>query len=581
MMKKLWQMISVKLSIYIVLLGALIIGSGCVAGYINYTRVIEKMYNDKAYSIAYTAMEKIDGNLIEEYYRRIRSAKDAEETKTVSQEIQSEQAYQDILKELTILREKMEANYIYMGDLSDERGNVGSDIEYMMDVDNPNDQFPAFVPGDKGKINKDFLEDARYIYDTGKRSDNYFYSHSAFGYNTSAIVAIRNDENKTVALLGVELAMTTLQRARKDFLFSMIFVGVILTAVIVAAFFYYIRKTMIVPIEIIKEEAESFIKNETTISKRLKEISTGDEIQSLSESLYQMQNDIISYIDNLTAVTAEKERISAELNVATQIQADMLPNIFPPFPSRTEIDIIASMEPAKEVGGDFYDFFLIDENHLALVIADVSGKGVPAALFMVISKTLLKNQALMGLSPKEILMSVNNQLCENNEADMFVTVWLGILDLNTGVLTASNAGHEYPAICRDGGSFELLKDKHGFVLAGMEDVPYQEYEIKLEPGDTLFVYTDGVAEATNHENELYGTDRMLAALNQDSKASPQRLLTVVREEIDAFVGSAEQFDDITMLSLRYHGKGGEQNENVTNKDSGYGGELGGSVEVSQ
>ncbi len=246
----------------------------------------------------------------------------------------------------------------------------------------------------------------------------------------------------------------------------------------------------------------------------------------------------------------QKERIGAELHVATQIQASMLPCIFPAFPQYEEFDIYASMNPAREVGGDFYDFFLVDQDHLALVIADVSGKGVPAALFMMITKTLLKNAAQSGFSPGEAMESLNNQLLENNEAEMFVTVWLGIYEISTGKLTAANAGHEYPALKRAGGRFELYKDKHGFVMAGMEDVVYREYTLKLHAGDMLFVYTDGVAEATDKNDELYGTERMVAALNRTPDADARALCEAVREDINRFVGDAEQFDDITMLALR-------------------------------
>ena len=261
-------------------------------------------------------------------------------------------------------------------------------------------------------------------------------------------------------------------------------------------------------------------------------------------------------LEKQAADSSARQRIETELNVATQIQADMLPSIFPAFPERSEFDIYAGMTPAKEVGGDFYDFFLVDEDHLALVIADVSGKGVPAALFMVIAKTLLKNAVQMGSSPKEALEKVNNQLCENNEAEMFVTVWLGVYEISTGRLTAANAGHEYPAIRRAGGQFELLQDRHGFVLAGMENARYREYQLEIGVGDTLFVYTDGVAEATDEANTLYGTDRMLAALNRNCELGPEKLLHQVKADIERFVGAAPQFDDITMLSLQR--KGGQE-----------------------
>ncbi len=273
------------------------------------------------------------------------------------------------------------------------------------------------------------------------------------------------------------------------------------------------------------------------------------EIGHLARNFNKMSTELKEYIRNISVITAEKERLGAELSVATNIQASMLPSIFPAFPTYKEFDIFASMTPAKEVGGDFYDFFLVDEDHLAMVMADVSGKGIPAALFMVISKTLLKNCAQTGISPHEVLEKVNNQLCEGNDAEMFVTVWLGVYEISTGHLRAANAGHEYPVLKRANGEFELVKDVHGFVLAGMEGVRYKEYELQLEEGDKLFVYTDGVAEATNASDELYGTDRLLDLLNNNKETDVQQLLVEVKADIDLFAGDAPQFDDITMLAF--------------------------------
>ena len=245
----------------------------------------------------------------------------------------------------------------------------------------------------------------------------------------------------------------------------------------------------------------------------------------------------------------EKERITTELNTATKIQADMLPR---EFPDSDIFDLYASMDPAKEVGGDFYDFFMTDENHIALVMADVSGKGVPSALFMVIAKTLIKNRAQMGGTPGEILRDVNDQLCEGNEAGLFVTVWLAVIDVTTGKGLAANAGHEHPALMHDG-RFGLVEYKHSLVLAAYEGMRFREHEFALSPGDCLFVYTDGVPEATNKDKEMFGAERMLSALNRDPQAVPEALLRSVREDIDAFVSDAEQFDDITMMCFRYKG----------------------------
>ena len=285
---------------------------------------------------------------------------------------------------------------------------------------------------------------------------------------------------------------------------------------------------------------------------------TDDEIEILAESFATLSKRTRDYIAQIAQITAEKERIGTELALATRIQADMLPNLYPAFPDRKEFDIYATMTPAKEVGGDFYDFFLVDEDHLCMVMADVSGKGVPAALFMMASKIILANNAMLGKSPAKILEDTNAAICSNNREEMFVTVWLGILEISTGKLTAANAGHEYPVICKPDGSFELFKDKHGFVIGGMDGVRYKEYELQMEPGSMLFVYTDGVPEATNAQNELFGTGRMIDALNQDKSAPPEQVLENVRAAVDGFVKDAEQFDDLTMLCMEYRGEADEE-----------------------
>ena len=241
-----------------------------------------------------------------------------------------------------------------------------------------------------------------------------------------------------------------------------------------------------------------------------------------------------------------------ELNVATNIQKHMLPSIFPAFPDRKEFDVYASMNPAKEVGGDFYDFFLIDDDHLGLVMADVSDKGIPAALFMMASKIMVQNYTMLGQSPKEVLTSVNKQICQNNQEGMFVTIWLGILDVKTGIITASNAGHEKPVIKRPDGQFEIYTDKHAFVVGWSDMAVYSEYEIKLEKGSKLFVYTDGVPEAYNG-SVRFGMDNMLRVLNELKELPPKEILTGMTDAINAFAGKQDQFDDTTMLCLEYKG----------------------------
>ena len=249
----------------------------------------------------------------------------------------------------------------------------------------------------------------------------------------------------------------------------------------------------------------------------------------------------------------EKHRLDNELMMATRIQAETLPSIFPAFPDRNEFNIYATMNPAKEVGGDFYDFFLIDEKHLGLVIADVSGKGIPAALFMMVSKILIQNCALMGHSPEKVLEIVNQQICSNNPERMFVTVWYGCLNLETGDLQAANAGHEYPILKNANGHFSLVKDKHGLVIGAMKNKKYRQYDLHMEPGSKLFLYTDGVPEATNAQNELFGTDRLVQALRATEDEKPKEILGSVRSAVDEFVKDAPQFDDLTMLCIEFKG----------------------------
>ena len=253
----------------------------------------------------------------------------------------------------------------------------------------------------------------------------------------------------------------------------------------------------------------------------------------------------------IQAENAKKtSRIETELNLATAIQTSMLPCLLPAFPGHENIELRAVYHPAKEVGGDFYDYFIIDKTHVGIVIADVSGKGVGAALFMTISKTVLKNQLQLGISPEEALTNANRQLCENNNADLFVTCWAGVFNTETGVLSFVNAGHNPPVILRKGENAEFIKQNRGLVLAGMDGYRYKLQELHLSTGDEMFFYTDGVTEATNAANELYGDSRLIECIRSFSDRDVAEQLTLLKEDIDGFVGGADQFDDITIMAMR-------------------------------
>ena len=302
-------------------------------------------------------------------------------------------------------------------------------------------------------------------------------------------------------------------------------------------------------IRLYKENKDSKI-----VTENLSMIKAKNEIGELSSDVTDLAVEIDNYLDEISTITKERERLGAELELASSIQSSQLPNIFPAFPDRKEFDIYATMDPAKAVGGDFYDFFMVDDDHLCMVIADVSGKGIPAALFMMASKIIIGNNAMMGKSPSKILHDANNSICKHNSEEMFITVWLGILEISTGRLVSANAGHEYPIIRRKDGLYETLKDSHGFILGGMEGVKYKETEIFLEPGSSVFVYTDGVPEATASDKSMFGNDRLLKALNQEPDADPKATLKNIRKALNDFVKEAEQFDDVTMMNLLYIGQ---------------------------
>ena len=297
------------------------------------------------------------------------------------------------------------------------------------------------------------------------------------------------------------------------------------------------------------------VKNIRKINTSLSQITDGDlnvtvdvrdneEFASLSDDINSTVTTLKHYIDEAAA------RFDKDLEIAKQIQQSALPSVFPPYPNRKDFSIYASMNAAKEVGGDFYDFYLVDENHLAFVVADVSGKGIPGAMFMMTSKTLIKSFAESGLPVHEVLTNVNTQLCQNNEAGMFVTAWMGILDLQTGLIKFANAGHNPPLVKHKDGSYEFLKGKVNFVLAGMDMVKYKEQELQLQPGDEIYLYTDGVTEAHNSNKELFGENRLLESLNSTKGMSVEDICKKVKEDVDAFVCDAEQFDDITMLCVQ-------------------------------
>lgn len=513
-----------------------------IFGYYQFSDALTEQYNDVAYRTAETAVTLVNPDLLQFYLRT--AGEDGE--------------YQFSRSRMDNLCNTQNATFIYVivPDTTDYRH-----ITFIYNTVNENSGFEPFEIGYvRETTNDEYAGIYRDIYENGLqrgtvvRDQGYIES----GTHITTLVPLNGKDGSVKGILCVQRPMEALTAARYNYVLMMALAAAVLAILSGTALGLYIRRELVRPIRRVTGEAKRFAKENTRadaeFTKRLSEIT---DISTLALSIDAMEEETLTFMQNLTAVTAEKERLGTELSVASQIQEGLLPTVFPPFPDRKEFDIYASMVTAKEVGGDFYDFFFVDQDHLALVMADVSGKGIPAALFMMASKITINEHTVLGGTPGEILTQVNQRICENNKVDMFVTVWLGILELSTGKLTFANAGHDDPAIYRKDRGFEILKTKHGFVIGGMEGMHYQDTTIQLEPGDGIYLYTDGVPEATDSENRQFGMERMIRVLNDRSRPEPQRILEDMKTAMNSFVGQAPQFDDITMLCLRYDGGAAE------------------------
>ena len=376
--------------------------------------------------------------------------------------------------------------------------------------------------------------------------------HEPYGRRCTAGATLYETDKYTVMVCVDEKLQPVIDQSKR---FLLEYVTLLLLVTLIASYIgmTLMKKAMVNPIDRMAAAAREYEKSSDKHSGKRYfddlDINTGDEVGRLAYTLKKMEESVDEYMTDLTAATAEKERINTELTLASGIQMSMLTT---EFPEREEFRMHASMEPAKEVGGDFYDVIVIDDDHLAIEIADVSGKGIPAALFMMATKIMLAEGVKDCTSPAKLLAETNEKICAKNEEEMFVTVWLGILEISTGIITACNAGHEFPIIVHADGSAELLRDKHGFVLGGLPGMKYTDYEIRLDHGEKIFLYTDGAAEAASVRNELLGTDRILTAIEKAGPGiSPEDTMFAVRQTIREFTEGADQFDDLTMLCLEY------------------------------
>lgn len=545
-----------------VILGSVLLGIVClIIGLSLYSVAVARQDISTAFNLSRNASAILSKaanteSLSREVMKRYRSLPESERSDPSSEsykahfsDLTEREDYKMILSVLDDYRKSSDVYDIYLA-------MYDSESDAMIYIADPDPKDP-YEPGAWESVEHEGIEkflnwDGKgMLYDIGKPEK--------YGWMCTSGVPVRDKSGEITGFILADITLDNVVSGIWKFVLQYAVGLLIVIALFGFLMVRHMKKAVVKPINDITEASQKYtadkkagIQNTEHFSKL--DIHTGDEIENLALTVKDMEDDLQDYEKNLTKITAEKQRIHTELTLANKIQTDMLPNIFPPFPERNEFDIYASMISAKEVGGDFYDFFFTDRDHLAMVIADVSGKGIPAAMFMVMAKGIIETQSMSGNSPAQILSSVNKMICAKNREKMFITVWLGILDLRSGELIASNAGHEYPIIKAPDSDFEVLNDEHGFVIGGFERMKYSDYTIQMQPGSKLFVYTDGVAEATDAKNKLFGLERTVAALNKAKDESPQTLLKTVDTSVREFIGEAEQFDDLTMMCIEYCGK---------------------------
>ena len=505
-----------------------------VVGILKFSDAFDAEYSNTTYHIADTAASLVNGDHIEEYLA-------GEQT----------EEYARTRRILNAYCNRMNVSLVYV--IKVDQSDYESFVSVFNAVDNSvdNSHYEEWELGHpRETTNDEYREAYREIYENESPFEIIYRLNPGQGLrpHITMIVPIDNDEGKVSALLCVQRPISELASVILSFVTYIIIASLVLVLVVAQFVVRFLRKWVVKPIRKISIEATRFAK-ENTKGEELGDVSKFEEIYNLSRSIDKMETDMVNYIDNLTTVTAERERIGTELNFAKQIQYSSLPTKFPAFPNREEFDVYAYMKPAKEVGGDFYNFVLVDDDHLAVWIGDVSDKGVPAALFMMSINIMINIRTCMGGTPSEIMAFVNDNICEHNGENMFITIWLGILEISTGRLTFVNAGHEDMAVYREGGEFELYKTKHNIAVGIQSGMDYKDFEMQLGKGDKIFIYTDGVPEATDPYDTLFNTDRMISALNEKKDGSPQEFLEIVYTRVKEFVGDRTQFDDLTMVGL--------------------------------
>ena len=529
------SILAVELIIATLIFGALMTIVNSFTGYREFKQELENLYGDITIQLAKTGASYIHVDSIPYWIKH-----------------EPDEEWEETNKKLDTLTNTSDLAYIYVSVISPDykKRTYVFDTVNQLSLEAGSKVIPFGTVSSLEDKDEEYINNLKLVIEEGKNYTSFTYKGEG-GHVTTALPLFGTD-GKVTAIMSIVKPMNEIKEHRRNFLRSIIISATILTLLFIALYAFLLYMGIIRPILFVTYETSHLAEHHGELTGLLKKIRHRNEIGKLANSVEKMSRDMNKYIEDLTHATAEKERLGAELNVAKQIQSEMLPRVFPPYKDHPEIELYASMTPAKEVGGDFYDFYMLDDDHFAMVVGDVSGKGVPAALFMVITKTLLKDTAAHEHNPAKVFEHVNKILCESNESGLFVTCWMGILTISTGELNFANAGHNAPVL-ENNGKIEYLSTKPNLMLAAMDGLPYTNNTIKLNKGDRLFIYTDGLTEATNDYDELYGEDRLLSVLKsvQGTGKTSRDILDIVRNDLNDFVLEAPQFDDITMLCMIY------------------------------